>query len=215
MGENSINEVSNVVCFAGNCQEVKKQVLELVCEGDDCGKRIHKPKLVFFPFCLPCSVSQYCPWYRLHRQTCNSEAPFVAPRNPPHNRQQSSYTPLANPRPHDFGRLPHPHRPRHRPALKPALPEPLTWTPRPIAAPTVSHARRSSNPLRPRHLPASSATTEQIEKRDGCFSVSFSVSWGLGRGHCSRRLRCLTRLGRPRQLRENYRARNLFGLIEG
>jgi hypothetical protein len=78
MGENSINEVSNVVCFAGNCQEVKKQVLELVCEGDDCGKRIHKPKLVFFPFCLPCSVSQYCPWYRLHRQTCNSEAPFVA-----------------------------------------------------------------------------------------------------------------------------------------
>jgi len=38
MGENSINEVFNVVCLAGDCQEVKEQVLELVCESEDCSK---------------------------------------------------------------------------------------------------------------------------------------------------------------------------------
>jgi hypothetical protein len=50
MEENSINQVFNVVCFSGDCQEVTKQVLELVCEGEGYSKMNTRDEASIFPF---------------------------------------------------------------------------------------------------------------------------------------------------------------------
>jgi hypothetical protein len=74
MGENSINQVFNVVWFARDCQEVKKQVLDLVCKGEDCSKINNR--------------DETRPWLT----NMQFRDAIRRPRDPLHNRQQHLYT---------------------------------------------------------------------------------------------------------------------------